>query len=374
MNIDEEKPLILIVDDIPTNLEILGNTLINGNYKVAIAENGQEAIDMLEYIHPDLILLDVMMPELNGFQVCEKLKKSEKTKDIPIIFLTARTETEDIVNGFQSGGVDYITKPFNSPELLARVHTHLELKKTQHLMAGQNEELKHLNKLKDEFLGMAAHDMRNPLSTIEATSSLLLDISSERLTDQEIKFLQNIQKSAQYMNKLLNDLLDLRAIESGKLKLELNGENYINFLEENIKFNQVLADKKRISLHLKTEDNIPHISFDRNKLTQVMDNLISNAVKFSYGDTNVIVEVKRYNDSIVTSVIDEGQGIPENELSDIFKEFHKSSVKATDGEKSTRLGLAITKKILEGHGGNIGVESKTGKGSRFYFTLPLIIK
>ncbi|MEQ8221222.1 MAG: hybrid sensor histidine kinase/response regulator [Candidatus Eremiobacterota bacterium] len=370
-NDEKTVPLILIVDDTRVNLQLLGKILMKVNYELAIANSGYEAMDMVKEVKPDLILLDVMMPGIDGYDVCKALKSSPDTKDIPVIFLTAKSEKEDIVTGFDVGAVDYVTKPFNSAELLARVKTHLELKYARDLLAKQNEKLKQLNDLKNEFLGMAAHDLRNPIGSITTTLSYILEYLGSNLTEKQLKFLRNIEKSGTYMNVLLNDLLDLTAIESGKLTLKLTEEDYINFLKENISLNQMLADKKAITIDLNYEDNISYINFDRDKITQVMNNLISNAVKFSHGDTRITVDIKRGEDCIITGVIDQGQGIPEKELPYIFKEFHRSTVKATDGEKSTGLGLAITKKIIEGHGGKIGVESKVMEGSRFYFTLPL---
>jgi signal transduction histidine kinase len=364
-------PLILIVDDTRVNLQLLGKILMKVNYELAIANSGYEALDMLKEVKPDLILLDVMMPDMDGYEVCKTLKSSPETKDIPVIFLTAKAEKEDLIKGFELGAVDYVTKPFNAPELLARVKNHLELKYARDLLAKQNEKLKQLNELKNQFLGMAAHDLRNPIGSITTTLSFILDYLGSNLTEKQIKFLRNIEKAGNYMNILLNDLLDLTAIESGKLTLTLTKEDYINFLKENITLNQMLADKKTITIDLNYENHISHITFDRNKITQVMNNLISNAVKFSHSDTKITVDIKEGEDCIITSVIDNGLGIPEKELPHIFKEFHKSTVKATDGEKSTGLGLAITKKIVEGHGGKLSVESKVGEGSRFYFTLPV---
>jgi len=369
-NDEKTVPLILIVDDTRVNLQLLGKILMKVHYELAIANSGYEALDMVKEVKPDLILLDVMMPGIDGYDVCKALKSSPDTKDIPVIFLTAKSEKEDIVTGFDLGAVDYVTKPFNSAELLARVKTHLELKYARDLLAKQNEKLKQLNDVKNEFLGMAAHDLRNPIGSITTTLSYILEYLNSNLSEKQVKFLRNIEKAGKYMNVLLNDLLDLTAIESGKLTLRLTEEDYINFLKENISLNQMLADKKAITIDLNYEDNISYINFDRDKITQVMNNLISNAIKFSHGDTRITVDIKRGEDCIITSVIDQGQGIPEKELPYIFKEFHRSTVKATDGEKSTGLGLAITKKIVEGHGGKIGVESKVMEGSRFYFTLP----
>jgi len=387
MEYKRQKPLILIVDDNSVSIRMLVHVLKKKDYDIAISRNGCQAINMLEDIHPDLILLDIMMPDLDGFKVCRTLKDNPRTREIPVIFLTAKEETEDLVQAFELGAVDYVTKPFNGLELLARVQTHLDLKfarDTQRELLIQleenlkeikekNEKLEELNKIKNEFLGMAAHDLRNPLGVIQVTSEylLLLDLNNN-MSEEQIDLLREINTSSEYMRDMLNELLDITAIESGQLKLEIKVEDYIKFLKHIIKLNKPLADRKEISLKLNVKDIIPPISFDRNKITQVLNNLITNAIKFSWPDTEISIEVRKEDDFIVTGIIDQGQGIPFDEISNIFKPFQKTSVKATAGERSTGLGLAITKKIVEGHGGKISVESTVGKGTKFYFTLPAV--
>ena len=389
MKYEQKKPLILIVDDNSVSIRMLVHVLKKKDYDIAISRNGCQAINMLEDIRPDLILLDIMMPELDGFKVCRTLKDNPRTSEIPVIFLTAKEETEDLVQAFELGAVDYVTKPFNGLELLARVQTHLDLKfarDTQKELLIQleenlneikekNEKLEELNKIKNEFLGMAAHDLRNPLGVIQVTSEYLLLIDlNNNLSEEQLDLLREINTSSEYMRDMLNELLDITAIESGQLKLEIKVEDYINFLKHIIKLNKPLADRKEISLELNVKDTVPPMNFDKNKITQVLNNLITNAIKFSWPETEISVEVRKEGDSIITGIIDQGQGIPFDEIADIFKPFQKTSVKATAGERSTGLGLAITKKIVEGHGGKISVESKVGKGTRFYFTLPIVTR
>ena len=387
MEYDQKKPLILIVDDNSVSIRMLVHVLKKKDYELAISRNGSQALDMLEDIRPDLILLDIMMPDLDGFKVCRTLKDNPRTKEIPIIFLTAKEETEDLVQAFELGAVDYVTKPFNGLELLARVQTHLDLKFARDTqkellikleenlkeIKEKNEKLEELNKIKNEFLGMAAHDLRNPLGVIQVTSEylLLLDLNNN-LSEEQMDLLREINTSSEYMRDMLNELLDITAIESGQLKLEIKAEDYITFLKHIIKLNKPLADRKDISLELNVKDSLPPMSFDRNKITQVLNNLITNAIKFSWPDTEVSVEVRKEQDCIITGIIDQGQGIPSDEINNMFKPFQKTSVKATAGERSTGLGLAITKKIVEGHGGKISVESEVGKGTKFYFTLPVV--
>jgi len=387
MEYKHKKPLILIVDDNSVSIRMLVHVLKKKDYELAISKNGSQALTMLEDIQPDLILLDIMMPDLDGFKVCRTLKDNPRTKEIPIIFLTAKEETEDLVQAFELGAVDYVTKPFNGLELLARVQTHLDLKFARDTqkellikleeklieIKEKNEKLEELNKIKKEFIGMAAHDLRNPLGVIKVTSEyLLISDLNDNLSEEQIDLLREINTSSEYMRDMLNELLDITAIESGQLKLEIKVEDYITFLKHIIKLNKPLADRKEISLELDVNDIIPPMSFDRNKITQVLNNLITNAIKFSWPDTEITVEVRKEQDYIITGIIDQGQGIPSDEINNMFKPFQKTSVKATAGERSTGLGLAITKKIVEGHGGKISVESLVGKGTKFSFTLPVV--
>ena len=368
---EQEMPLILIVDDVPKNIQLLGNVLSNEGYDISIAENGIEALETVEEVLPDLILLDVMMPEMDGHEACARLKENSETKDIPIIFLTAKTETEDIVKGFELGAVDYVTKPFNSTELLARVRTHLALKQARDKERKYIKRLEKLNKEKNELLGMAAHDLRNPISAIKMSMSLMLSMFNKNLMEEQIELIEESVDISNYMLNILNDLLDVTAIEAGKLSMKLKPLNYSDFLKHMCKVNRFLVDNKQMTLKLNIDEDISEMNIDKNKLTQVLNNLITNAVKFSFPETTITVDAVIENGQIVTSVTDQGQGIPEKDLSKLFKEFQKTSVKATGNETSTGLGLAITRRIVEGHGGKISVESEVGKGSRFFFTLPI---
>jgi len=247
--------------------------------------------------------------------------------------------------------------------------TALETRKLR--LEQQNMELEDLNIQKNEFCGMAAHDLRNPITVIQNSSSIILRYLGENLTEKQKEFLKKINDSSQLTINLLNDLLDISKIESGRLELEITPNDYIDFLKSNIELNNFFANEKGISIHLGVRGEIPSVDFDKNKIEQLLNNLIGNAIKYSYPNTEIHIEVERAGDFVFTKVIDQGQGIPADEQPNIFKAFQKASTKPTAGEKSTGLGLAIAKKIVEGHKGEIWVESEVGKGSTFYFKLPM---
>ncbi len=256
--------------------------------------------------------------------------------------------------------------------LYSIIHDITERKLAEEALRQSNDQLRELNNQKNEFLGMAAHDLRNPIAVIQNSSSVLSRYSSENLSEKQKEFLKKIYDTSKFMLELLNNLLDISKIESGKLELEITKNDYPDFVRKNIEFNKFFATEKGISIDLVLPDDIPLVDFDKNKIEQVLNNLISNAIKYSHPNTTIRIEVLREKDFVVTKVIDQGQGIPENELPHVFKPFQKASTKPTAGEKSTGLGLAIVKKIVEGHQGIIGVESEVGKGSTFFFKLPLL--
>lgn len=247
-----------------------------------------------------------------------------------------------------------------------------ELSTTQRELTKKNFQLSKLNEQKNQFLGMAAHDLRNPLSIILMYSDFLIDEAADVLDDEQNEFLQIIHSSSDFMLKLIEDLLDVSKIESGKLELELEKTDINTFIEHNIALNQVIANKKQISIDFTPEEDImPFVMIDRAKIDQVLNNLLSNAIKFSSRKSKVEVYMVKSDEKVIVSVKDQGQGIPEDEVNKLFKPFSKTSIQGTAGEKSTGLGLSISKRIIEGHGGKIWVESEFGKGSNFNFSLKL---
>lgn len=245
-----------------------------------------------------------------------------------------------------------------------------ELANLQRELAKKNAELEKLNEEKNRFLGMAAHDLRNPLYAIQMYSEFLMTETSSQLSDEHRSFIEIIHSSSHFMLQLVNDLLDVAKIESGKLELDASPTDLVALIEKNAAMNNVLASRKKIAVVAHINGPIPMVSIDSSKIEQTMNNLISNAVKFSKPGTNVSVELSSGEGEVIISVRDEGPGIPEEEIGKLFRPFGRISVKATAGEDSTGLGLAIVKKIINGHNGNIWVESKPGEGSTFFISLP----
>ncbi|MHB8204916.1 MAG: sensor histidine kinase [Desulfomonilaceae bacterium] len=247
-----------------------------------------------------------------------------------------------------------------------------ELANLQRELTKKNIELEKLNEEKNRFLGIAAHDLRNPLNAIQMYSEFLSDEASEVLTPEQIEFVSIIHSSSQFMLRLVNDLLDVAKIESGKLELDLTRTDLIDLIRHNVTLNNTMASTKNISIDFHYDQDIPETLVDTAKIEQVLNNLIVNAIKFSNQGSVINVKVARSGKEAVISVKDQGQGIPANEIDKLFKPFQRTSVRSTGGEDSTGLGLAIVRKIVMGHQGRVWVESEVGQGSTFYVALPLL--
>lgn len=355
MNMIRESDRILIVDDEKTNVDVLVG-LFADSYKTIVAKSGVQALKRAaSNPPPDLILLDIMMPDIHGLEVCRQLKSNKETNSIPIIFITGMNAPHDEATGLKAGAVDYISKPFNPDVVMARVQTHLELQK-------QRAHLKELNEIKNKFLGMAAHDLRNPLGSIQGLSDMLLTMDLK--DDEKIKFITTIHKVSNQMLNLLNDLLDVSVIESSKFELKIAEEDLTELAVARIELMKFYADKKGIEVNTEMQPLL-RLLCDRERLAQVIDNLISNAIKFSFSGSSITIRTGFREGKVYFQVADQGPGIPEEEKSRLFGAFQRLSVKPTGDEKSTGLGLSIVKKIVDAHNGEIRVESHCGQGSIF---------
>lgn len=311
--------------------------------------------------------MDIMMPEISGIEGCRRFKEIEDCKDIPIIMVTAEKSQEMLQSAFDAGAIDYIRKPLNNVELFARIRSALRLKTEMDCCRGHEEELVRLNELKNRFLGIAAHDLRNPLQAIKLSSDLLLegDLPEKKAKD----ILEMINSATVRMMGLVENLLDVSVIESGKLELQPKSASLDRLLKERTRLFSIVAERKHIAIHSKLL-NLPDFPFDSNRIAQVMDNLLSNAIKFSPVGSDIYVNLAQDGHCAVVSVKDEGPGIAPEEQNRLFVEFQRTCVQPTGGEKSTGLGLAIVKKVVDAHGGEVWVKSSPGSGTTFGFTLP----
>ena len=361
-----------MVDDDRLNVRILGGILRPEGYLLAEANTGERALEALAEFKPHLVLLDVMMPGIDGFETCRRIRAGYGDQAPPVIFITAKAESDDVVEGLGAGAVDYLPKPFKAKEVQARVRSHLQ----NQLLAEQKqllvEQLSKANAAKNRFLGMAAHDLRNPLASIRGLAEFLGEGAVGPLTPEQIELVRTILEASQSMLTMVNELLDVATIESGELKLNLGATNLAQLVGECVAMINLEAAKKKTHVQLTTSAAEIIVHLDAAKMRQVIDNLLSNAVKFSPPASSIsaFVSAGPAAGAGSFSVRDQGPGIPEDERHKLFKDFSRLSVKPTGGEKSTGLGLAICRKIVEAHHGTITAENLQPGGCEFRVTLP----
>jgi signal transduction histidine kinase len=361
---------ILIVDDDRINLKILGGILRTERYDLTLAESGEAALESYALQRPDLVLLDVMLPGMDGFEICRRLKATYGPDSAPVIFITAKVESDDVIQGLAAGGVDYLPKPFKPREVVARIRTHLHSRLLVERQKQLVDQLSKANESKNRFLGMAAHDLRNPLASIRGLAEFLADGTVGQLSQEQLDLVSTIHAASQSMLDLVNELLDLATIEAGELKLTLEPHDIAALLEKSVFLNNIEAAKKHTKVMLSKIDHRVKPRIDQAKIRQVADNLISNAIKFSPPGSAVTVEVNIGPGECGFSVKDQGPGIPDSERDKLFKNFGKLSAKPTAGEKSTGLGLAICRKIVDAHAGSIIAKNLPERGCEFRVTLP----
>lgn len=359
---------ILIVDDVPTNIQLVASILAPFEYELSFANSGQDALGQIAETSFDLILLDVMMPGLDGLEVARRLKDNEFTRHIPIVFLTAKSDEDSIVEGFTVGAADYVTKPFNPAELVARVQTHLALKQTQDQLRHRNVELAEAIQMKNRLLSIASHDLKNPLSAVNGFASMLERNPSVQKEKDLVDMVSFISRAARRMNTLISELLDTAALEMGKFDLKLGSLDPIQIVREVISDNASLAEAKQQSLKLSGKSSL--IDGDIRRLKQVFDNLVSNAIKYSPKGAEINIELSETATTSELRVIDHGPGFSEQDQEKLFGYFQRLSARPTGGEVSTGVGLAIVKQIVELHHGDILLEKTSDQGSTFLVRLP----
>jgi two-component system, sensor histidine kinase and response regulator len=357
------KPLILIVDDTPKNLQLLSNILHDKGYNICISTSGSQALETINMEAPDLILLDIQMPVMDGFETFKALKLNPKAKDIPIIFLTAVVEPEKILQGFELGAVDYITKPFNTLELTARVATHIEIKRSR-------ENLIELNATKEKLFSIISHDLRNSLGSVLSYSDILLENLDQYSVNKIRQFVNDIYQSSKNTFELLENLLDWSRLQTERLTQRIEKHNLKANIDNIYVLYNEMAKKKKITLQNNVHSDV-FIYCDIDMTKTVFRNLISNAIKFTNAGGLVSVYCIESDSKMEIQISDTGVGIKAESIPNLFSIVKNSSTPGTDNEKGTGLGLMLCKDLIEKQGGRIWVESELGKGSTFKFTLPL---
>ncbi len=366
---DNERQLVLIVDDNSQNLQFLGYILEESGYEPALCRDGKMALNFLKKEKPDLILLDIMMPGMDGIETCRRIKQIDETKDIPILFITALAGTSDKLKAFNVGGVDYITKPFQKEEVLARVNAHLTIRNQRKELEGKNAKLQHANATRDRFFSIISHDLRQPFSGINGFAQILIEFAETLSKDEIRKIGHSLSSASTSTFKLLENLLEWTSLQRGKMEYQPVYLNFFDIVSSSINLYEGIARQKGIDITAQIEPNTILFA-DRNMIDTVLRNLINNAIKFTSEGGKVIVSSHFGDTTVEARVADTGVGISDRGQKRIFKLDQKYKTDGTAGESGSGLGLILCQELIEKNGGKIWVESEKGKGSIFKFTLP----
>jgi len=377
--LEEKLYDILIVDDVNQNIQTLAASLSTyPSFNISYSQGGIDALKTMNYSPPDIVLLDITMPEFDGFDVIKAMKSSPKLKDIPVIFLTASHDIESQAIAFNLGAVDYVPKPFNSAIVIKRVQVHLQLKASLEKIAlqnyeitQQNEMLKQLVATKDKFFSVIAHDLKNPFQVLKNLSKILLKNLDKYDATQTRYYIESIFKSANSAYKLLENLLDWARSQKGAIVFAPVKSPLKNIIDEGLAIFSESTATKELKIQNKVGDDII-VFTDLNMLSTIVNNLISNAIKFSYHKGQIVINVKEYADDPEyweLAIQDFGVGMYPEEMDKLFRlDVHHTS-HGTDNESGTGLGLILCREFAEKSGGKIRVESRYGNGSTFYFTV-----
>ncbi len=350
--VQQKTPDILVVDDTPANLQLLAGMLKKRGYRVRPVPSGKLAIQAVQNEKPDLILLDINMPEMNGYEVCEQLKADAALKDIPVIFISALNETIDKVKAFSAGGVDYVTKPFQFEEVFARVLTHLQLRR--------------LEKLRDDLTHMVVHDLRNPLAAICGFLDILEFQEAQKLSAGARTLIPVARGSAEDMLNMIGSLLDVSKMGAGEMKLQHEPCDLDALIRAVLDTTQPLHGTRTVTLD--APESAVTVTADVGLLRRVIQNLLGNALKYTPAGGDVRIVVTPFDSEVRVAVTDTGPGIAPEYHQRIFEKF--GQVEDRHNRVGTGLGLTFCKLAVEAHGGRIGVESEVGQGSTFWLALP----
>ena len=359
---------VLIVDDNPVNLQVLPGMLRQAGWRPRPVTGGRLGLQAARNEPPDLILLDVNMPGMNGYEVCEQLKAEARLADIPVIFVSALGEMLDKMRGFQVGGVDYITKPFQLDEVKARVAAHLELRRQRRELQSSYEKLRESERLRDSLVHMIVHDLRSPLAAITAYLDLIKEEVNGKLGIETQEDVANAMRATRNMVRMINGILDVSKMEAQMMKLVLRECDLEQVVGQSLEDLGSLVGTRNLAFDRPAEP--VRVVVDQEIVSRIVQNFLANALRFTPagGEIRVGIVVEASNTRVF--VADTGPGVPPDFRDSIFDKFSQVAGSSPDRSRTTGLGLAFCKMAVEAHGGRIGVDSELGQGSTFWFTLP----
>ena len=359
---------ILVVDDTPANLQVLVGMLKEHGYRVRPVLDGRLALRAAKAEVPDLVLLDINMPDMNGFEVCEQMKADPTLADTPVIFISGNTETVDKVKAFSVGGVDYVTKPFQMAEVQARVATHLELRRKRRELQESYEALRRLETLRDSLVHMVVHDLRSPLAAISACLEVIKWDAEEQHRRELAADVETGLHATRTIMRLVNSVLDVSKMEGTSMRLQIAPCDVAAVARESLDELASLVGTRKFRGDWPDEPVMALV--DRDVVARIMQNLLGNALKFTPPSGEVTMAVEANDDRVRVAVSDTGPGIPREYRERVFEKFGQVEAVSRGQKLSTGLGLTFCRMAVEAHGGRIGVDSETGRGSTFWFVLP----
>lgn len=371
MEINPSEYKILIVDDVMSNVLLLKVLLTNEKFAIATASNGRQALEQVEKENPDLVLLDVMMPDMSGFEVAQHLKSNPQTAEIPIIFLTALNSTADIVKGFQVGANDFISKPFNKEELIIRVTHQISLVAAKRLILSKTEELQRTIAGCDKLYSVIAHDLRSLMGSIKMVlNMLILNLPFEKIGAEMYELLTMANQTTEDVFSLLDNLLKWTKSQIGKLNVVYQDVDLVEVTDGVIEIFSMVASLKKIRIREMKPERMM-VNADIDMLKTVVRNLLSNAIKFSKENSEILVKMEEVNGMAVVSVQDHGCGISEEGQKKLLHADTHFSTFGTNNEEGSGLGLLLCKDFVVKNGGKLWFTSKEGEGSIFSFSIPV---
>lgn len=370
-SINRSDYTILVVDDVVSNVLLLKILLTKENFKVLTANNGYTCIEIAQNNHPDLILLDVMMPDINGFETAEKLKSDPATADIPIIFLTALNAPSDLVKGFQVGANDFLTKPFNKEELVMRVMRQIQLVFAKRIIESQNAELKRTISNRDKMYSVIAHDLRSPMASIRMVLNLLVStISSELIGEELFSLLDKANKESEETHDLLDNLLKWTKSQTGRLNVVHQNFDISDVLIGIEDIFSLIAENKKQKINFDKQTGSIMVRADKDMLNTVLRNFMSNAIKFTPEGKDIDILVDKQDKFVKVSIRDHGVGISPERIATLFSAGQTTY--GTNNEEGSGLGLQLCQDFARKNGGDVMVESVLGEGSTFSVFVPLM--
>ncbi len=366
--VDPTQADILVVDDTTTHLTILSDILSTEGYRVRGVPSGQIALQAVAARGPDLILLDIGMPEMDGIELCTRLKGHPDTAAIPVIFITAKTDDDAKARAFAAGAIDYVTKPFEASEVVARVATHVRQALLSRKLLERNDELVRMHEMQDGLVHLIVHDLRSPLSAI-LMSLQLLEMTQTGLDESGMDDVQRAIRSTNALVRMVSSLLSVREMEAGVLELDCAEHSLVEIIHEAVGLVTTSESQKRVALPDPGMEVM--VAVDRELLLRTIENLVGNALRHTAAESPIEVTVAVDVGHVQVSVSDKGPGVPPEHRERIFEKFGQVEARKAGARVSTGLGLAFCQMAIGAHGGAIGVESTVGEGSTFWFRLPL---